>query len=146
VRQDDGALTDGVRVFAFRGARALRDHIPSCPRRQCTPIRILERLLDALERPGLVVFASWGASPLPGLRGSVNSRNGGFTGLTRAIRWSDAVVTHAGYSSVIATIGGPWSSLLTRHEATCFFESGRSRTRDPSLTIGVFPEETGGSM
>jgi UDP:flavonoid glycosyltransferase YjiC (YdhE family) len=83
--------------------------------------RILQRLLDALERPGLVVFASRGVSPPPGLRGSVNSRSGGFTGLTRAILWSDAVVTHGGYSSVIATIaaGRPQAvmPLMSEHEA-----------------------------
>jgi UDP:flavonoid glycosyltransferase YjiC (YdhE family) len=83
--------------------------------------RILQRVLDALERPGLAVFASAGIEPPPGLSGSANSRRGGFTGLTQAIRWSDAVVTHGGYSTVIATIslGRPQAviPLMSEHEA-----------------------------
>jgi UDP:flavonoid glycosyltransferase YjiC (YdhE family) len=83
--------------------------------------RILQRVLDALVRPGFVVFASAGIDPPPGVNGPSNSRRGGFTGLTRAILWSDVVITHGGYSTVIATVslGRPQAviPLMSEHEA-----------------------------
>jgi UDP:flavonoid glycosyltransferase YjiC (YdhE family) len=66
--------------------------------------QLFQRVLDALAQPCMVVFASAGINPPPGTRKPFNAHVGGFTGLTRLIRWSDLVVTHGGYSSVIATI------------------------------------------
>jgi UDP:flavonoid glycosyltransferase YjiC (YdhE family) len=63
---------------------------------------ILERVAAALARPGLSVFVSAGIAPPPGLAERPGLRIGGFTGLTETLRWSDVVVTHGGYSSVVA--------------------------------------------
>jgi UDP:flavonoid glycosyltransferase YjiC (YdhE family) len=63
---------------------------------------ILERVMTALDRPGLAVFVSAGIAPPAGLASRTNLRIGGFTGLTQALRWSDVVVSHGGYSTVVA--------------------------------------------
>jgi UDP:flavonoid glycosyltransferase YjiC (YdhE family) len=66
--------------------------------------RILQCVLDALSQANLSVFVSTGLGSRAGLRRATNVHYGGFTGLTNAILWSDVVVTHGGYSSVLATI------------------------------------------
>jgi UDP:flavonoid glycosyltransferase YjiC (YdhE family) len=82
---------------------------------------MLQRLLDTLARPEMIVFASTGLSPPPGLARPGHVHLGGFTGLTRAIRWSDVVITHGGYSSVIAAISLARPQvvlpLMSEHEA-----------------------------
>jgi UDP:flavonoid glycosyltransferase YjiC (YdhE family) len=83
--------------------------------------RLLQRLLETLARPDMVVFVSTGLSPPAGLTTVGQVHLGGFTGLTRAIRWSDVVITHGGYSSVIATIALARPQLvlplMSEHEA-----------------------------
>ncbi len=83
--------------------------------------RILREVLGALARPDIIVFASIGISPPPGLPTGENLHLGGFTGLTQAVQWSDVVITHGGYSSVIATmsLGRPQVvlPLMSEHEA-----------------------------
>lgn len=59
-------------------------------------------ILEACDREGWVSFASLGFRPpagelpLPG-----NSRIGGFTGLSVPIAWSDVVISHGGYATVL---------------------------------------------
>lgn len=83
--------------------------------------RILRRLLDSLAQADLTVFVSTGIGSRPRLGRTANVHVGGFTGLTEAIRWADVVVTHGGYSSVLAAIalGRPQAvmPLMSEHEA-----------------------------
>lgn len=63
---------------------------------------ILDRVVSALAGSGLTVFVSAGIAPPAGLAARPNVSVGGFTGLTETLRWSDLVVSHGGYSSVVA--------------------------------------------
>lgn len=65
--------------------------------------RILGRVFEALANTDVTVFVSTGIDPPVGVNSAANVHVGGFTGLTQAVQWSDVVVTHGGYSSVIAT-------------------------------------------
>src|SRR3954447_9385225 len=63
---------------------------------------LLQRVLDALDGPELQVYVSVGLHPDGELSPPANARVDGFTGLTRALRWSDVVLSHGGYSTVVA--------------------------------------------
>jgi UDP:flavonoid glycosyltransferase YjiC (YdhE family) len=64
--------------------------------------KILEQVMRALSDPGLSVFVSAGIAPPTSLTPRGNLTVGGFTGLTEALRWSDVVLSHGGYSTVVA--------------------------------------------
>ncbi len=97
---------------------------------------LLERVLDAVVQPGKVVFASVGVAPPPGLAAPRNLHLGGFTGLTRPLRWCDVVISHGGYSSVIAAHlhGRPQVvlPLMSEHEA-----NGRQMVERPGCGLLV---------
>jgi UDP:flavonoid glycosyltransferase YjiC (YdhE family) len=101
--------TEGARVYVTIGSGGMISQ------------RILQRVLDALSQANLNVFVSTGLGSMARLRHAANIHYGGFTGLTEAILWSDVVVTHGGYSSVLATIslGRPQAviPLMSEQEA-----------------------------
>jgi UDP:flavonoid glycosyltransferase YjiC (YdhE family) len=98
--------------------------------------RLLTRVLDAVTQPGKVVFASVGAAPPAGLAVPENLHLGGFTGLTQPLRWCDLVISHGGYSSVIAAHlhGRPQVilPLMSEHEA-----NGRQMVERPGCGLLV---------
>ncbi len=97
---------------------------------------ILERVLRTLARPGLSVFVSGGIAPPADLVARPGLRVGGFTGLTETLRWSDVVVSHGGYSSVVAAHlqGRPQVvlPLMSEHEA-----NGRAMVEAPGCGLLV---------
>lgn len=98
--------------------------------------RLLGRVLEAVVEPGRVVFASVGAAPPPGLAVPENLHLGGFTGLSRPLRWCDVVISHGGYSTVVASHlhGRPQVilPLMSEHEA-----NGRQMVERPGCGLLV---------
>jgi UDP:flavonoid glycosyltransferase YjiC (YdhE family) len=105
--------------------------------------RVMRRVLDALAQARLSVFVSTGIGSRTGLSHAANIHYGGFTGLTEAIRWSDVVVTHGGYSSVLATIslGRPQAviPLMSEQEA-----NGRELVERPGCGLLIRSTRTDG--
>ncbi|MEU9926354.1 glycosyltransferase [Streptomyces anulatus] len=66
--------------------------------------RALDEVLTALDRPGFTVFLSAGFSAADRLRRHANVQVGGFTGITGPIGWADLVLSHGGYSTVLASL------------------------------------------
>jgi len=66
--------------------------------------RALREVLVALDRPDFTVFVSAGFATADWVRRQHNVQVGGFTGVTGPIGWADLVLSHGGYSSVLATL------------------------------------------
>lgn len=64
----------------------------------------LREVLTALDRPDTTVFLSAGFAAADWVRGHSNVQIGGFTGITGPIDWADLVLSHGGYSTVIASL------------------------------------------
>lgn len=64
----------------------------------------LREVLAALDRPGITVFLSAGFTTADWVREHHNVETGGFTGITGPIDWADLVLSHGGYSTVIASL------------------------------------------
>ncbi|MEU1516208.1 glycosyltransferase [Streptomyces sp. NPDC005811] len=66
--------------------------------------RALREVLAALDRPDLTVFLSAGFAAADWVREHRNVQVGGFTGITGPIGWADLVLSHGGYSTVLASL------------------------------------------
>lgn len=69
----------------------------------CSPAT-LTNLLEACSGQDWQVYVSLGYADRARPPAPSNVRLGGFTGLSRPIRWADVVVSHGGYSTVTATL------------------------------------------
>ncbi|MFD7068332.1 glycosyltransferase [Streptomyces sp. NPDC059913] len=66
--------------------------------------RALREVLAALDRPDFTVFLSAGFHVPDWVRAHRNVQTGGFTGITGPIGWADLVLSHGGYSTVLASL------------------------------------------
>ncbi|MFK4100741.1 glycosyltransferase [Streptomyces sp. NPDC019531] len=66
--------------------------------------RALREVLAALDRPDFTVFLSAGFAVADWVREHRNVQLGGFTGITGPIGWADLVLSHGGYSTVLASL------------------------------------------
>ncbi|MBQ0983220.1 glycosyl transferase [Streptomyces sp. F63] len=66
--------------------------------------RALREVLKALDRPDFTVFLSAGFAASDWVREHRNVQVGGFTGITGPIGWADLVLSHGGYSTVLASL------------------------------------------
>jgi UDP:flavonoid glycosyltransferase YjiC (YdhE family) len=66
--------------------------------------KVMQNLVDACRGQPWTVFVSAGFAFTESLRLAPNVHIGGFTGLKELLRWADVVVSHGGYSTVLATL------------------------------------------